>query len=91
MSLGFTACSSDDDEPENPQNDISQFANPTMADEAARFTITDADAPCLLYTSKDGFLFFDTLMPFFVSLVVSVLNLGKFFGHVLLGEVNQQC
>lgn len=45
MSLGFTACSSDDDEPEDPQNDISQFTNPTMADEAARFTITDADAP----------------------------------------------
>lgn len=45
MSLSFTACSSDDDEPEDPQNDISQFTNPTMADEAARFTITDADAP----------------------------------------------
>lgn len=53
VNVTLTSCSDDNDNPESPEkpekpttdSDISEFTSPVMADEAARFTITDANSP----------------------------------------------
>lgn len=41
----------------------------------------------LFLYEQDGFLFLDALVAFLVHLVVPILDICKFFGHVLLCEV----
>ena len=45
---------------------------------------------CLFLHEQYGFLFLDALVTLFVNLVVPVLDVGKFFGHVLLCKVKQE-
>lgn len=44
----------------------------------------------LFLHKQDGFLFLDALVSLLVNLVISVLDIGQFFGHMLLRKIKQE-